>query len=99
MKRFITILFTIYACALSWAYEIPSDGGKVYNIQMPSMLMNGDRNYSIYLPEGYETDTLRRILCSTFCMDWATPTRKDGWNEVTWKPSPTASLPNTEPQK
>lgn len=60
MKRFITILFTIYACALSWAYETPSDGGKVYNIQMPSMLMNGDRNYSIYLPEGYETDTLRR---------------------------------------
>ncbi len=60
MRTLITILFIICSCALSRAYEIPTEGGKVHNISMPGILMKGDRNYSVYLPEGYERDTLRR---------------------------------------
>lgn len=43
----------------AYAYEYPTEGGKVYNINMPSCILNGDRNYSIYLPLGYELDSLR----------------------------------------
>lgn len=60
MKLLFVILFMLGSCALLQAQEIPSEGGRVYNLTMPSTLMQGDRNYSVYLPEGYETDTLRR---------------------------------------
>lgn len=60
MKLLFVILFMLGSCALLRAQEIPSEGGRVYNLTMPSTLMQGDRNYSVYLPEGYETDTLRR---------------------------------------
>ena len=60
MKLLFVILFMLGSCALLRAQEIPSEGGLVYNLTKPSTLMQGDRNYSVYLPEGYETDTLRR---------------------------------------
>lgn len=60
MRLLFVILFMLGSCALLRAQEIPSEGGRVYNLTMPSTLMQGDRNYSVYLPEGYETDTLRR---------------------------------------
>ena len=60
MKLLFVILFMLGSCALLRAQEITSEGGRVYNLTMPSTLMQGDRNYSVYLPEGYETDTLRR---------------------------------------
>lgn len=60
MRLLFVILFMLSSCALLRAQEIPSEGGRVYNLTMPSTLMQGDRNYSVYLPEGYETDTLRR---------------------------------------
>lgn len=60
MRLLFVILFMLGSCALLRAQEIPSEGGRVYNLTMPSTLMPGDRNYSVYLPEGYETDTLRR---------------------------------------
>lgn len=60
MKLLFVILFMLGSCALLRAQEISSEGGRVYNLTMPSTLMQGDRNYSVYLPEGYETDTLRR---------------------------------------
>lgn len=60
MKLLFVILFMLGSCSLLRAQEIPSEGGRVYNLTMPSTLMQGDRNYSVYLPEGYETDTLRR---------------------------------------
>ena len=60
MKLLFVILFMLGSCALLRAQEISSEGGRIYNLTMPSTLMQGDRNYSVYLPEGYETDTLRR---------------------------------------
>lgn len=60
MRLLFVILFMLGSCALLRAQEISSEGGRVYNLTMPSTLMQGDRNYSVYLPEGYETDTLRR---------------------------------------
>lgn len=60
MRLLFVILFMLGSCTLLRAQEIPSEGGRVYNLTMPSTLMQGDRNYSVYLPEGYETDTLRR---------------------------------------
>lgn len=58
-KLFLLVWCLLFFCQ-AHAYEHPSQGGKVYNLNMPSSIMNGDRNYSIYLPEGYELDSLHR---------------------------------------
>ena len=58
MKAFITLFLCICTFNFVQAYEFPDKGEKVYNINMPSSILKSDRNYSIYLPKGYETDTL-----------------------------------------
>lgn len=54
----LLISLNVFSCAFSQARENLLKGGKVYNLKMNSTIMNGERNYSVYLPEGYETDTL-----------------------------------------
>ena len=54
----LLISLNVFSCAFSQARENLLKGGKVYNLKMTSTIMNGERNYSVYLPEGYETDTL-----------------------------------------
>ena len=80
MKLLFVILFMLGSCALLRAQEIPSEGGRVYNLTMPSTLMQGDRNYSVYLPEGYETDTLRRYPV-LYLLHGLGNTNTNGWVE------------------
>lgn len=59
MKKTILLIALMCATSLLMAQFPPS--GKVTHQTMKSRVLNTDRNYSVYLPKSYTTDTLRRF--------------------------------------